>query len=654
MSLYRQLLIFTLTLCFVLFFGVWIDKLQSTRSFLSDQLESHAQDTATSLGLSLSPFISADDDAAIETMLNAIFDRGYYRTIVLRDVQGKTISERRLPIVIEHVPDWFVTSVPLKAPLAEALIMNGWNKAGSVSVESHPGYAYLTLWKTAVTITIYFLLTGVVVLVLGGVGLRILLRPLRRVEEQAEAICRKEYEIQEKLPRTRELRSVVVTMNKMTNKVKEMFEEQGNIAERLRQKAFGDDLTGLANRRYLTAQINVVLSGEDPLVKGAFMLIQIQNLAEINAQKGYAGGDELISKAAEIIKEHAEPWVGQVAARLGGGDFAVFLPDIDSEDSDKLAEQMATQLSLLSLENLSVSDNICSVGMIRYQAPHNLDQLLSEADSLLIAAREAGPNRWQTGDLVAEDKSLSPQGKVWWRKTLEKALANKALTLYGQQVFKRADTTSIEHLELFSRIALEDGSIVPAGIFIPLAERSALVTDLDRQIILKGIQYQSESQNQPIAINISATSVSDQTFVDWVLYKLRDLSPNSGPIYFEFAEFSAVQHLESIKHFAQQIKAAGHSIGLDHFGRSFSNFGYLKSLQPEYVKIDAAFTRELETENSDSYFFIGALAGVAHSLDIKVIAEGVEKDAQLQILGDLKVNGVQGYLLDRPTELTTV
>ena len=107
MTLHRQLLLFTLVLCFFLFVGVWIYKLQTTRIFLQNQLEVHAQDTATSLALSLSPLIGEDDLAAVETMMNAIFDRGYYREIVFSDIEGTVVLKRVLPITVDGVPDWF-------------------------------------------------------------------------------------------------------------------------------------------------------------------------------------------------------------------------------------------------------------------------------------------------------------------------------------------------------------------------------------------------------------------------------------------------------------------------------------------------------------------------------------------------------------------
>ena len=128
MTLYRQLGIFTLVLFFMLFTGTWLVKLESTRSFLIDQLESHAQDTATSLGISISQHSGEIDIPAVESMINAVFDRGYYRIVRYTDAQGDVLVDRALDITIENVPQWFIRLIPLKTPEATANVMAGWHR----------------------------------------------------------------------------------------------------------------------------------------------------------------------------------------------------------------------------------------------------------------------------------------------------------------------------------------------------------------------------------------------------------------------------------------------------------------------------------------------------------------------------------------------
>lgn len=651
MTLYRQLLIFTLVLFVFLFSGIWIEKVQSTRTFLVTQLTSHAQDTATSLALSLSPVMAENDIPTVDTMMNAVFDRGYYSIISFKDMQGKVITERALSVDVENVPDWFVKLIPIKSPSAESLVMAGWNQAGVLYVQSHPGYAYQTMWQAAIQISIYFIVAEIVVFVVGAFGLRLLLQPLKRVELQAEAIGRKEYHIQEKLPKTKELRQVVESMNRMTVQVRDMFLGQAKVAERLRRNAYSDQLTGLGNRRYLTGQVEARLESTKGSGNGAFLMLQLANLQQVNDAAGFASGDALIKEVAEVIKNETKMLSDVALARLTGGDFAIFISEISSADAHDVVDNLSRKITRLAGKNDGYSDNLAHIGGVIYEQPPTLSRLLAEADSALHAARQQGPNKWLVTLLAPED-DIVIKGKLWWKETLNQVLDQGDIILFGQPVVSSGDNKQVLHQELLSRISLESGEIVSAGIFVPLAERLQLVSKLDKVVLKKVFEKKDIlSAFKTIAVNLSPSSLNDLGFVEWIYAELRRLPDPSTHIIFEFPEFGAVQYLESVKDFSGKVQSLGHAIGLDHFGQSFSNFGYLKSLRPEYVKIDRAFTKELEHDHGDSEFFIGALCGVAHSLDIRVIAEGVELHEQADMLLELNVDALQGYLFGEPKKV---
>ena len=651
MTLYRQLVIFTLVLFFILFTGTWLVKLESTRSFLIDQLESHAQDTATSLGLSISQHSIENDKPAIESMINAVFDRGYYRIVRYTDAQQNVLFDRVLDITIENVPQWFIRLIPLKTPEATANVMAGWHQAGSVYVKSHPGFAYKTLWENVVRMTLWFLACGITVLIVGGLGLRVLLKPLVLVEKQADALCKKRYEVQDRLPKTKELRRVVEAMNRMTNKVKEMFEEQVAIAEGLKKHAYHDSLTGLGNRRFFETQITARLDRRDSTIKGIIFLVQINGLQELNTQKGFQAGDELLQQVAAILKEATKQHPNSVLARLTGGDFGIFIPDAPSWDAESIAGIVSNKLSQLAVEQLTLTDNVGHVGEVSYESTTTLSRLLSEADLALRSAQQAGPNKWEITTVTAETEKM-PMGQQQWKEILDQALSERKITLFAQPVVSTFDRKKIFHLEIFSRIVQEDGSLLSAGVFMPFAERLHLVSYLDRIVLEEVMRIDSRKINvNHIAVNVSSASLENDSYRRWVYSALKNLPEESPRINFEFAEFGAVQNLDLVKEFSLVVRQYGHLVGLDHYGQSFSHLGYLKTLRPDYVKIDRAYTGELKDEESDSRFFIGALCSVAHSLDITVIAEGVETEQQWELLKELNLDAIQGYIVERPKPL---
>jgi diguanylate cyclase (GGDEF)-like protein len=651
MTLYRQLVIFTLVLFFLLFTGTWLAKLESTRSFLIDQLESHAQDTATSLGLSISQHSIENDQPAIESMINAVFDRGYYRIVRYTDAQQNVLFDRVLDVTIENVPQWFISLIPLKTPEATANVMAGWHQAGTVYVKSHPGYAYKTLWENVVRMTLWFLVCGVIVLILGGSGLRVLLKPLVLVEKQADALCKKRYEYQERLPKTKELRRVVEAMNRMTGKVKEMFQEQVTIAEGLKKQAYYDSVTGLGNRRFFESQITARLDRRDSTTKGIVLLLQINDLQELNQQKGFKAGDELLQQVAEIVQSATEDFPNGVLARLTGGDFGIFVPDASSWDAENIAEKICQKLNLLAVKQLTLTDNVGHLGVVSYESSTTLARLMSEADLALRTAQQGGPNRWELTTITAESERM-PLGQQQWKEILDQALSERKVVLFAQPVVKFFDKDKIYHLEVFSRIVQEDGSLLSAGLFMPFAERLHLVSYLDRIVLEEVLKVDSrEIKADHIAVNISSASLENDSFRRWVYSAVKNLPEHTPKIDFEFAEFGAVQNLNLVKEFSVHVRQYGHLVGLDHYGQSFSHLGYLKTLRPDYVKIDRAYTGELKDKESDSRFFIGSLCSVAHSLDINVIAEGVETDQQWELLKELNLDAVQGYIVDRPMPL---
>ncbi len=651
MTLYRQLIIFTLILFLLLFSGTWFAKLQSTRSFLIAQLESHAQDTATSLGLSISQYIEDIelDMPIAESMINALFDRGHYRFVKFVDVKQNVLIERVLDVKIENVPEWFIRMFPLKTPEASANVMSGWIQAGTVHVKSHPGYAYKTLWEDTLSMTLWFIACGIFVLVAGAVGLRFLLRPLTLVERQADALCKKEYQLQEKIPWTKELRRVVEAMNRMTVKVKEMFDEQVAHAQDLRERAYNDALTGLGNRRYFTSQITARLDRRDSaVVKGIVVLIKIDQLDELNKERGFQAGDQLIKRVASQIQELTSEFSNAVLARLTGGDFGIYLPDTPPFEAESIASELASGLSRLAGGNLAMTDNIGHVGASTYEAATTPGRLLSEADSALRTAVQAGPNAWYVR-AVTEETEKMPLGEQQWKASLQKALESGAIGLLAQPVVKTCDRDEVLHLEILSMIIQEDGTPVRAGVFLPFAEQLNMVSRLDRQVLerIKGLDSRRLGVDF-VAVNVSPASLREEEFRQWVKSFLQDFPPESPRIIFEFTEYGAVQNLDLVKEFMTYAREQGHTVALDHYGQSFSHLGYLRSLGPEYVKIDKAFTGELKDEESDSRFYIGSLCSVAHSIDVSVIAEGVETENQLQILKKLNIDAIQGYLIDKP------
>lgn len=631
----------------MLFIGSFSLSIENTRSYLNNQLRTISQDTATSLGMSISPHVSEQDFVMVERMVSAVSDSGYYRQVLVTDVDGKTIINKTQQVSLNEVPEWFINMFTLETPQGEALIMAGWQQAGMVKVLVNPGYAYMSLWSSALQSFLWFAGMSVLASILGVISLHYILNPLRRVEAQARAICDREYPIQTKLPWTIELRSVVEAMNRMTNKVKQMFEEQSASIERLRSENYLDSLTNLANRRYFDMQLNhLIKNGEH----GAVILLELKNFKEYNRKRGFQAGDELLRNAASFINAicKAQPNQEYFVAHLTGANFAIVVTNADEQEARDLGDRIARTLPRFKERGLVDSDEVGHVGVALFKE-ESYSEVMSAADLALRTAQQAGPNAMH---LVVPSESVASvvNTSTHWGEVLREALQHNRLSLLMQPV--KDAGANILHYEALMRLADASGQMIPAMIYTQMANRHGLALEIDKQMVAEVLSrlVANRYADIPIAVNIFPSSVQNNAFIEWLGAELAKQPEAAKRLMIEVPEYGVLENIDALREFIKKLAAYGTHVGLDHFGRGFSSFGYLSKLKLDYIKIDGGYINGI-VENKDNQFLIESVAKVAHSLDIKVYGVSVEDAEQWKLLIDLHVDGVLGYGVGRPEDI---
>ena len=649
MTLLRQLIIVIVTLFLLLFAGTFAINVSNTRDFLNTQLQTVSQDMATSLGLTLSPHMVNKDMVVIESMVSAVFDSGYYREVVVLDVHGEPLIERYQPVVEELAPEWFVKMIPLETPKAEGLIMDGWQQGGTIRISASPGFAYATLWANTVQAFFWFLGASILVFLLGMLALYYVLRPLRAVESQAKAICDREYPIQTHLPWTRELRSVVEAMNLMSLKVKEMFAEQGATLERLRNDAYLDALTGLANRSYFEMQLRHLVDSVDEFGQGALVLLEVSNIIAINERLGYQQGDVLLRGVGDLIQDEVirSDITEGFAARLSGTTFAVVIDGTSQEDAIRFVTSLSCALPELQHKGLADSGEIGHIGLTMYRG-QSFSQFMSEADMALRAAQIKGINAIHQHDPHAIGEFGALAGAQWitlLRRTVEQSNS----TLLLQSAMATREASAVLHQEVLLRIAGEDGKLIPASIFIPMVHRHGFTQVFDKMVLrdVLGRLSRQVANEGAIAVNLLPASINDPEFVEWAYAELSAHPVQAARIRFELSEYAVMQNLHAMQSWIRRISPTGARMGIDHFGKGFSSVSQLSTLRIEYIKIDGSFIRGIDN-NKDNQSFVESLVNIAHGLDILVIADSVETAGELAMVKTLRFDGVQGYSVHRP------
>lgn len=642
MSLLKQLFLAICLFLVVAFTGSFIAGVESSREQLISQLRSHAQDAATALGLSMTPHV--DDPAMIELMVSSIFDSGYFASIrVVRIADDSVIVERSTEIKPDNLPGWFVDLVDLQPQGGDALIMRGWEQAARVEVLSHPQFALAKLWDSALGSLFWLLLCGLVSAVLGGWLLRTQLRPLDNMVQQAQAISRREFLTLPRVPRTPELKRVVLAMNQMVDKLKTLFAEEAARSEKLRGEAYQDSLTGLANRRQFDIRLSNQLVINEQHPDGYLLLLRLNDLGGLNQRLGGQRTDALIAALGDQLKQLlALPERSQwLASRNRGGEFTLLAPGLNGEDAERLASELSEALNSLKQTGASDCDPVAHIGIAAFRPGEQSEAVLSRADQALAQAQSNTDRCWERLD---DFTARTTQGLHDWRAWIDDALTQGKIQLYFQPVADCAAGTLMQH-KVLARLLDPADEAITAGRFLPWIERLGWAARFDLAMLEHSLAHLTQHP-RPLALSLSAATLRNEQDKARLLDVLNRHEDVAHLMTLEIDE----RHLPppaELEALSQSIREAGFNLGLQHFGGRFSLIGNLTHLGLAYLKIDGTYIRAIDQE-SDKRLFIEAIFRATNSIDLPLIAEMVETEEELAVLTELGIHGAMGRLIGAP------
>ena len=644
MSLLKQLFLAICVFLVVAFSGSFIVSLETSRSQLTSQLRAHAQDAATALGLTLTANI--DDPAMVELMVSSIFDSGYYASIRVINLEDHSVMVERTsdPEDDDGAPTWFAKMVALHPEQGSALIMRGWEQAAQVQVLSHPKFALGRLWGMALGSLAW--LTGCALLsaIFGGWLLRRQLRPLDDMARQADAIAQREFRLLDNIPSVPELRRVVLAMNQMVGKLKQLFAEEAARSDRLQEEAFQDSLTGLANRRRLDARLNQALLVTEYNSAGYVMTLRLDDLAGLNQRLGGQHTDTLIRAVGELFRDlmatpHRQQWL---AARNRGGEFSMVMPGITATDAEHLAEDVSQRVATLFQTGACDHQPVAFVGITDYQPGQRLDQLMNELDQALAAAELHPDQPWAVATDHTPPPAHSPHD---WRDWIDDALAHGKLLLYCQPVVACTDPDTVVHRKVLARLLDNTGEAIAAGRFLPWIQRLGWSNRLDR-LMLEHTLVLLARRPEPLALSLSSSTLNDPKAMASIIETLAAHPQQARWLTLEADERNLPAE-ETLQRLARGIIASGYGFGLQHFGGLFSQIGNLSHLGLAYLKLDGSYIHGIDHQ-PDKRLFIEAVLRTTRSIDLPLIAEMVETAEEFAVLQELEVYGAMGRWIGAP------
>ncbi|MFD2176166.1 EAL domain-containing protein [Veronia pacifica] len=635
MTLFRQIFTWLLVVFTVLLFALTAVQLNTTRNFLVAQQTTGADNALNNLGLSLDPYLKSGDKVAIESLMNAQFDGSFYREIRIDLFQDKSSIVRKYPVNIEGVPDWFVKMNFFPEVSHQRILSGGWKQYGELTIIPHPGYAYRQLWNTTVQLSMWVSLLFFVAIVAIALQVRQSLRPLRSITRHVEQLARNHFPAPIAEPKTEELKTVVKAINKMAEQLQTFFRQQAQEANKLREQAFMDAVSGLGNRSFFTGQLESWLAEN---TQGGLILIRIGIIRSVYSKEGYEKGDKLVSRFSSMLTQ-ATGESDFTTARISQDEFGIIAPNFGSDTLRIIAENIFHNLSNTQTGYAQQPLDL-SIGLaINNDNNHDASILLAQADNALSQAEQQSDKTIAIIDNTAEQAIM---GKQQWRQLLTDSMLNDHFILnYQQASTKHSD---VIHHEVFSAIQIGE-QYFGAGQFLGMIEQLKMGDAFDKYVVERVI---SELENKPsigpLAINLTSFSITNANFILWLTRQMQRHHSLSDRLFFEIPESVFVRYPDHGQLLVEQIRRNRFGFGVDNFGRNFKSVDYLNAFKPDYVKIDFAYTKDIEDETKRHV--LSSICRTASNLEITTIATRVETKIQLDRLSELFIDGFQGYIIE--------
>jgi len=420
----------------------------------------------------------------------------------------------------------------------------------------------------------------------------------------------------------------------------------------LERLAFYDPLTGLANRRLLSKTLQQSLSTSDEKNKVSLLYLDLDDFKRINDSIGHSSGDEFLVEIAlrlnRIVKK------GDLVSRLGGDEFAIILYDIQSiNEVKKVAERLINAVKkpvFLHKRRFVIST---SIGItLTPKDGQDVQSLLRNADMAMYAAKAAGKNGFSFFNEQLHQQAME---KHRIESELSKASKRGELILHYQPLVDLT-TGNVRSFEALIRWQHPTEGLITPDRFIEIAEESGLIVEIGYWVIREACQMirQSKVEYQlTIAVNLSPKQFLDPSLLDNIQSILNEFDIDPSCLEIEITESSLMTNVTDVVDILEQLRIIGIKVAIDDFGTGYSSLAQLKQLPVDKLKIDRSFISSLELSQSDQEI-VRAIIVMAHTLQIEVVAEGIETQQQLDILKSKKCNIGQGYLFSRPVPFDQV
>jgi len=411
-----------------------------------------------------------------------------------------------------------------------------------------------------------------------------------------------------------------------------------------------DALTDLPNRRALVERIETVVHNAKRAQEVfAVLFMDIDGFKTINDSLGHAAGDELLKAFARRLQHCVRD--GDTVARLGGDEFVVLMENLASpHDAQDVAQNVLDRMSRGHWADEHPIQAVPSVGIALFPRDgETADTLLKNADAAMYEAKRAGRATWRFFEASMNEAAMR---ELHIQNTMRVALDEGYFSLRFQPKF-RGDARELIGAEALIRLHHPQLGLLMPSEFIPAAERSGQIVQIGQWVVRETCRYirlwqHAGLANMKVAVNLSPRQMAQPDLIDTMVEIVKNEYVRCEQIIFEITEAVAMHDAPKTVEMIQAFQQAGFEIAIDDFGTGYSSLAYLERFRVKQLKIDRFFTSGLDAQGHEGRAIVSAIIALAHSLNMEVVAEGVETHSQLSELQVMACDQVQGYLLGKP------
>ncbi|MBM4146999.1 MAG: EAL domain-containing protein [Nitrospira sp.] len=441
---------------------------------------------------------------------------------------------------------------------------------------------------------------------------------------------------------------------------------QKRAEEQIAQMAYFDVLTNLPNRYLFKDRLNqAILYAEKYKKLLAVIYLDLDEFKRVNDTFGHNFGDKILQAVSDRLEKSIRKIdtlsriegdeLETTVARLGGDEFTILLRELkENKDASRVAQRIVDLFSQpFHIENRLIFITT-SIGMALYPNDgRDVDTLLRNADTAMYHAKEKGRNHFQ---FFSEHMNIEVLERFSMENSLRNAAYKEDFQLYYQPQFDSSTGRIIGVEALIRWMHPEKGMLLP-DTFIPISEDSGLIMPIGSWVIRTACEQNKAWQIAGfptiyVTVNISGIQFKQKNFLESIAQILLDTGLEPQYLELELTESILMEPTETTFNTLNELKAAGVRIAIDDFGKGYSSLGYLKRLPIDTLKIDRSFVRDIISDPDDRAI-VRAIISLARSLNLKVIAEGVETHEQLSYLQEQGADGIQGFLLSEPITLNS-